>query len=235
MKRFNIKLVIISMLSICLLSVNVYAHSGRTDSNGGHRDNKNVSGLGSYHYHCGGHPAHLHPNGVCPYSDTSSKSTTSAPVSNSKVIETKPSEVEVSSIKINEYIDSMEEGNARILTVTITPENATDKKIIWKSSDENILKVTSNGVITAIKPGVATITASTNNDKNSSKQIIVKEKIKEEDNNIVKTTINEKNITNTYSSNNKQEDSNIFGGILAVGLLGGGGYYGYKKYKDKFN
>ena len=43
------------------------AHSGRTDSNGGHRDNKNASGLGSYHYHCGGHPAHLHTNGVCPY------------------------------------------------------------------------------------------------------------------------------------------------------------------------
>ena len=43
------------------------AHSGRTDASGGHRDNKNASGLGSYHYHCGGHPAHLHPNGVCPY------------------------------------------------------------------------------------------------------------------------------------------------------------------------
>lgn len=23
--------------------------------------------MGSYHYHCGGYPAHLHPNGVCPY------------------------------------------------------------------------------------------------------------------------------------------------------------------------
>lgn len=43
------------------------AHSGRTDASGGHRDNKNASGLGSYHYHCKGHPAHLHPNGVCPY------------------------------------------------------------------------------------------------------------------------------------------------------------------------
>lgn len=48
------------------------AHSGRTDSSGGHKDNKNKSGLGSYHYHCGGHEAHLHPNGVCPYSSTSS-------------------------------------------------------------------------------------------------------------------------------------------------------------------
>lgn len=48
-----------------------FAHSGRTDSNGGHRDNKNKSGLGSYHYHCGGHPAHLHTKGVCPYSNHS--------------------------------------------------------------------------------------------------------------------------------------------------------------------
>lgn len=49
------------------VALTVEAHSGRTDANGGHKDNKNVSGLGSYHYHCGGYPAHLHPNGVCPY------------------------------------------------------------------------------------------------------------------------------------------------------------------------
>ncbi len=45
-----------------------FAHSGRTDGSGGHRDNRNKSGLGSYHYHCGGYPAHLHSGGVCPYS-----------------------------------------------------------------------------------------------------------------------------------------------------------------------
>lgn len=42
------------------------AHSGRTDSQGGHHDYKNKSGLGSYHYHHG-YPAHLHTGGVCPY------------------------------------------------------------------------------------------------------------------------------------------------------------------------
>lgn len=52
-----------------------FAHSGRTDSNGGHRDNKNKSGLGRYHYHCGGHPAHLHANGVCPYTNHSATNT----------------------------------------------------------------------------------------------------------------------------------------------------------------
>jgi hypothetical protein len=47
------------------------AHSGRTDSRGGHKDNKNKSGLGSYHFHCGGYSAHLHDNGVCPYKSSS--------------------------------------------------------------------------------------------------------------------------------------------------------------------
>ena len=60
-------------------AITAEAHSGRTDARGGHRDNKNRSGLGSYHYHCGGHPAHLHPNGVCPYSgQTTSSGSTSA-------------------------------------------------------------------------------------------------------------------------------------------------------------
>ena len=59
------------------------AHSGRTDSSGGHHDYKNKSGLGSYHYHCGGHPAHLHTNG-CPY--TSTGTTTSTHSTTTKVI-----------------------------------------------------------------------------------------------------------------------------------------------------
>lgn len=56
-----------------LLAVPASAHSGGTDSQGGHHDYKNVSGLGSYHYHHGMGP-HLHPNGVCPYASGSSGS-----------------------------------------------------------------------------------------------------------------------------------------------------------------
>ena len=50
-------IVLLAMFSVC-----VYAHPGRTDSNGGHYDNKN----GGYHYHHG-YPAHSHVNGACPY------------------------------------------------------------------------------------------------------------------------------------------------------------------------
>lgn len=58
-------------LFLCLsCAATSFAHSGRTDSSGGHKDNKNASGLGSYHYHHG-YPPHLHTNGVCPYSENS--------------------------------------------------------------------------------------------------------------------------------------------------------------------
>lgn len=68
------------LIVVMILSIGALAHGGRTDSSGGHKDNKNKSGLGSYHYHCGGHPAHLHSGGVCPYSGSGSeKSATKKP------------------------------------------------------------------------------------------------------------------------------------------------------------
>ena len=75
MRNKKVLLTITLITIICIACVfSVYAHKGRTDSNGGHRDNDNQSGLGSYHYHCGGYPAHLHKNGVCPYTSYSSSS-----------------------------------------------------------------------------------------------------------------------------------------------------------------
>ena len=64
------KLIIAITLLLIIFSAFIYtvfAHKGRTDANGGHRDTDNQSGLGGYHYHCGGYPAHLHQNGYCPY------------------------------------------------------------------------------------------------------------------------------------------------------------------------
>lgn len=62
------KRILILVVMICIIIAPFSsAHSGRTDSSGGHKDNKNKSGLGYYHYHHGMGP-HLHSNGVCPYS-----------------------------------------------------------------------------------------------------------------------------------------------------------------------
>ena len=60
------------------------------------------------------------------------------------------------SLKPTEQI--MKVGNTSKLNATITPGNATNKNIIWRSSNENVATV-SNGTVTALAPGVATITA----------------------------------------------------------------------------
>ena len=54
--------ILISIITILSLTVLCFAHSGRTDSNGGHYDRS----TGEYHYHHG-ESAHQHPNGICPY------------------------------------------------------------------------------------------------------------------------------------------------------------------------
>ena len=229
-KIISILLIILSIISI---GVNAYAHSGRTDSSGGHKDNNNKSGLGSYHYHCGGHPAHLHTNGVCPYSSSSSaskSSTSSSSSSSAKTTSTVPTSLAVTDIKINENVTNMEEGENKKLTTIITPDNATDKNITWKSSDESIATVSTTGEVTAKKYGTVDITATSTNGKTSTIKINIKESPKTENSAIINTSSTNKNNT-TNTTTNSNEDSNPLAGIITLGLLGGGGYLGYKKFK----
>ena len=65
-KIFIVGLGTIFLILLLFSTTYVFAHPGRTDSDGGHYDYDNDSGLGEYHYHHG-YPAHLHKNGVCPY------------------------------------------------------------------------------------------------------------------------------------------------------------------------
>ena len=73
-------------------------------------------------------------------------------------ITVKKSFVPATSVTLNKTNASMEVGNSLKLTATITPANATFKNIIWVSSDKDVAEV-SNGTVTAVGPGNATITA----------------------------------------------------------------------------
>ena len=233
--KLKILSILLIFLNVIVIGVNSYSHSGRTDSSGGHRDNKNKSGLGNYHYHCGGNPPHLHTNGVCPYSSSfssSKSSSSSSPASGARTTSVEPTTIEATDIKINENIASMIEGESQKLTVTITPENVTDKTITWKTSDEDIATISANGEVIAKKVGIVKISATTSNGKTSIIEINVKEEKKAENITIIKTsTTSTNNITDNNTSLGNEEDSDPLAGIIALGLIGGGSYWGYKKYK----
>ena len=59
------------------------------------------------------------------------------------------------------------------LTAKVSPENATDKSIKWVSSDEKVATVSKKGVVKAISPGTATITATASNGRMSRYKITV--------------------------------------------------------------
>ena len=75
-----------------------------------------------------------------------------------KVIVVQP----VTSISLNKSKLSMTAGETEQLTASAYPENATDKTVIWRSSDETVATVDASGKVTALKKGNAVITATAN-------------------------------------------------------------------------
>ncbi len=137
MKKKSVRFMGILLVFAILLTNSAWAHSGRTDSSGGHRDNKNKSGLGSYHYHCGGYPAHLHSNGICPYAPKDTISISNAP-------------------------SKMYVGDSVELSWKVTSYSGWSY-VDWESSDETVVSISASGVMRAVGKGNAKITATLNN------------------------------------------------------------------------
>lgn len=74
---------------------------------------------------------------------------------------TGPTTVAVTGVTLNKSSLSLVEGNSETLTATVSPDNATNKAVSWKSSDASIASVDGTGKVTAVKAGSATITVST--------------------------------------------------------------------------
>jgi len=66
--------------------------------------------------------------------------------------------VKVTSVKLNKTNLRLKKGQKQTLTATIKPSNATNKALTWTTSNKKIVTV-SNGKITAVGYGTATITA----------------------------------------------------------------------------
>ena len=65
----------------------------------------------------------------------------------------------VSSISLNRTKYTMEVGKTYQLKATVLPTNATYKDVTYQTSNANVAKVSSTGVITAVGKGTAVITA----------------------------------------------------------------------------
>ena len=68
----------------------------------------------------------------------------------------------LSGISINKTELTIKERGTEQLSIIYNPTNATNKKVTWKSSNNDIVTVDANGKVTAIKAGNATITAVSN-------------------------------------------------------------------------
>lgn len=70
--------------------------------------------------------------------------------------------INVKKIKLNTTQLSVEVGDKVQLYATITPNNASNKKVTWKSSNSKVATVSSSGIVTAKSTGTATITVTSN-------------------------------------------------------------------------
>lgn len=77
--------------------------------------------------------------------------------------------IKATGIKLSSSSTSVYETKTKTLTATVSPGDATDKTVSWKSSNTKVVKVDKNGKITGVKPGTAYITATTANGEFSAK------------------------------------------------------------------
>ena len=72
--------------------------------------------------------------------------------------ENEPSIVAVESISISPSSISLERDKTYQLQAEVTPKEATEKKVLWSSSDTQVATVSENGLVTGVNKGTAVIT-----------------------------------------------------------------------------
>ena len=82
--------------------------------------------------------------------------------------------IDVEEIIVDKNEINLEEGEADKITVTVKPDDATNKEVAFESSDETIVKVDEDGNIEAVGEGEATITVTSKDDPTKSVTVTVK-------------------------------------------------------------
>lgn len=68
--------------------------------------------------------------------------------------------IAVTAIELNVYNLNLNEGETATLIATVVPDDATNKEVLWSSSDENVVTV-ADGTVTAVAAGEAVVTVTT--------------------------------------------------------------------------
>ena len=68
----------------------------------------------------------------------------------------------VTSISLDRNTATLNAGESLALSVTVLPDDATDKSVTWTSSNDGVATVDADGVVTAVGTGVAEVTATAN-------------------------------------------------------------------------
>ena len=106
--------------------------------------------------------AKLEGNKLVAVSDGTTKITATSGIVKTSAKVTVTTKVE--QITLNKTEGVLTVGNSVTVTATVTPNNATNTTVNWTSSDEKVATVDSNGKVTAVAAGNATITATSESD-----------------------------------------------------------------------
>ena len=106
--------------------------------------------------------AKLEGNKLVAVSDGTTKITATSGIVKTSAKVTVTTKVE--QITLNKTEGVLTVGNSVTVTATVTPDNATNTTINWTSSDEKVATVDSNGKVTAVAAGNATIKATSESD-----------------------------------------------------------------------
>lgn len=85
--------------------------------------------------------------------------------------------VMVTGISMSETECYITEGETKALTATVIPECASDKAMVWTSSDPDVATVSAEGLVTALKVGTTTITVTSSNGKTATCEVTVTPKV----------------------------------------------------------
>lgn len=70
-------------------------------------------------------------------------------------------DIPVTGVELNKTSTTLTVGNTETLTATVSPANAANKNVNWKSSNQSVATVDDSGKVTAVAPGTAIITVIT--------------------------------------------------------------------------